>query len=186
MNTSVTVQLVKAGLILGVLVLPVACASTAQLESLKKEMADNVVASQAEQREHTAAQVQKIQGDLEARIEKVREEVVQKTQEDLEARIEQVRVEVAQKTEAQEKQMVSWMEYLRKEFNVVRERFRQLQQIEAEVSEIQNQTRYIQTEFKDNLRGQASLLREELEMVEKTLKGMERPIAMEPSTVKAP
>ena len=116
----------------------------------------------------------------------MREEVVNKTQEDLEARIKKVREEVLQKAEAQEKQMISWMEYLRREFNEVREGFRQLKQIEAEVSEIHNQTRFIETGFKDNLRGQASLLREELEMVEKTLKVMERPIAMEPTTVKAP
>jgi uncharacterized protein involved in exopolysaccharide biosynthesis len=154
MNASVTVQLVKGSLMLGVLVLPVACATTDQLETVRKEISNKVVASQAEQRENTATQVQK-------------------TQEDLEARIDTVRAEVVQKTEAQEKQLTTQMEDLRREFGEVRERVRQLNQIEADVREIQIQTRYIQTGFKDNLRGQASLLREELEMIEKTLKEME-------------
>ncbi len=154
MNASVTARLVKGCMMLGVLVLPVGCATTDQLESLKKEISNKVVVSQEEQRENTAAQVQK-------------------TQEDLEAKIGKVKAEVIQKTEAQEKQLTSQMEDLRREFDEVRERVRQLRQIEADVREIQNQTRFIQTGFKDNLRGQASLLKEELEMIEKTLKGME-------------
>ena len=156
MNASVTVPLTKCSLLLGVLVLPVACATTDQLESLRKEISNKMVASQAEQRENTAAQIQNTQDNLEARLGKVRAEVVQQT-------------------EAQEKQLTSRIEDLRREFDAVRERVHQLKQIEADVREIQNQTRYIQTGFKDNLKGQASLLREELEMIEKTLKEMEAP-----------
>ena len=161
MNTSVNARLATGCLLLGLLVLPLGCATTDQLESFKKEISNKVTVSQEEQRENTAAQVQK-------------------TQEGLEAKLGKVRAEVVQKTEAQEKLLTSKMEDLRREFDGVREQVRQLRQIEADVREIQNQTRFIQTGFKDNLRGQASLLKEELEMIEKTLKGMETPAEKSP------
>ena len=161
MKDSIMVRLAKGSVMLGVLVFPLACATTEQLDSLRKEMSNKVVASQAEQRENTATQVQKTQADLEAKIGKVKEEVVQKT-------------------ENQQKLLTSRMEDLKREFDEVRERVGQLIQIEAQVREIQNQTRFIQTGFKDNLRGQASLLREELDMIEKTLKAMETPAIKSP------
>ena len=152
-EASKTARLAKVCILWGLPVILVGCATPDQLESLKKEFSSKLEASQLEHKKETEAQL--------------------KTQEDLEAKIVKVRAEILKKTQAQEDQLSSQVGQLRGELDEVRERVSSLIQIEADVREILNQTRNMQAAFKNNLRVQATLLKEHLEVIETTLKGME-------------